>query len=385
VKAAWIVAAGLTLGECSQAHTGHEGHGAPAAANEHAGHPATSMSGYAPIMIDPAHVGPLGLTTVKLAERDFAKHLRTVGVVAFDETRTAHVHAKVKGFVESLSADFVSKPIKAGETLCAIYSQAVYAAQLEHLALVHSPAVVTSKEPDVAASEEKGWSKVLEASRRRLLLWDVPRSLVDRLEKTGEPSRTYPIFAPRGGTLVAKQAVLGTYVEPGTELFTISDLSHLWVVVDVYEADLPNVKVGDEAKLTIEGLADPVAAKVRFVSPTIDESTRTLKVRLDLANGDGKAKPGAFVTAELDAPLGRGLAVPESAVVRTGSRNVVFVIHGGRHVQPTDVVLGPLVGGHYKVISGLNAGDEVATGAQFLIDSESRLRATGGGGGHSGH
>lgn len=388
LRAAFAVAATLGFGQCTQAHQGHGAHDGHAAeppsssASDHGG----AASGYAPIVIDPSRVGPLGLTTAKVEEQDFTKHVRTVGVVTLDETRTAHVHAKVKGFIESLTANFVSKSVKAGEPLCAIYSQAVYSAELEYLALLKTPAVTTTGDPEVAEAEKKSWDKVLDAARRRLLLWDVPRAQIDRLERTGEPIRTYSIFAPRAGTLVAKQAILGTYVEPGTELFTISDLSTLWVVVELYENDVSGVKLGDVAKLTIEGLPEAADAKVSFVSPTIDESTRTLKVRFDVPNAAGKIRPGAFVTAMLDQPLPRGLAVPESAVVRTGSRSVVFVVHEGGHVEPREITLGPLVAGNYRVEKGLANGDVVATGAQFLLDSESRLRASaGGGGGHGGH
>ncbi len=389
-------------GQCAQGtdHAGHAAHApvasvAPSPApsldgGSHADHaPAGAPSGYVPITIDPSRVGPLGLATAKVEERDFTRNLRTVGIVALDERRTAHVHAKVKGFIEALPADFVGKTVTKGEVLAAIYSQTVYAAQLEYLAFLKQPRLSLG-DPIADDAESKSREKILEASRRRLLLWDVPRAQIDRLEKTLEPQRTYAIASPRAGVLVAKQAVFGNYVEPGAELFTISDLSNLWTLIDVYEADVPHVALGQSARLTVEGIADPLAAKVTFISPVINEATRTLKVRLDVPNTTGKLKPGAFATAELDLPLGRGLAVPETSVVHAGTRKIVFVVHsaadGGAHIVPREVVLGPQVAGHFRVTSGLAAGDVVATSAQFLIDSESRLRATSGGpGGHSGH
>jgi Cu(I)/Ag(I) efflux system membrane fusion protein len=367
-KLALLALASLTVGECKQA-VDHAGHATPP--------PASSV-----IAIDPNKLGPLGLTTAKIAEQHFHKELRTTGIVSLDETKTAHVHTKVKGFVEALPASFVGMKIRAGQTLCAIYSQAVYAAQLEHVSLLRARIV---EDPVLADAE----LKVVEASRKRLMLWDVPRAQIDRLEKTLEPQRAFPIAAPRGGVLVAKQAVLGTYVEPGSELFTISDLTKLWVLADVYEGDLPHMKLGQEATLTIEGLPSPRAAKVTFLAPMIDEATRTLKVRLELDNVDGALRPGAFATVQLGLMLGHGLAVPESAVVHTGTRRVVFIVHhGGAHIEPRDITIGEHVGGYYRVTSGLVSGDEVATGAQFLLDSESRLRATTGGGapgGHGGH
>jgi len=388
-RACVLLVAALGLGgKCSQDHSGHAT-GAPSATGggPHAGHPESAApSGYAPITIDPSRVGPLGLATAKIEERDFAKQLRTVGVVALDETKTAHVHTKVKGFIEALPADFVGKSIKRGEVLAAIYSQTIYAAQLEHLALLDQPPL-SFGEP---GSETKANDKLLEASRRRLLLWDVPAAQIASIEKTHKAQRTYAISSPRNGVLVAKQAVLGNYVEPGAELFTISDLSHLWMLIDVYEADVPHVAVGQTAKLTVEGSPDALEAKVTFVAPTIEESTRTLKVRLDVPNPSGKLRPGAFATAELTLPLGRALAVPDSAVVHTGTRKIVFVVHasadGGAHIVPREVVLGPQVAGHYRVTSGVSAGEIVATSAQFLLDSESRLKASSAGaGGHSGH
>lgn len=399
------VAVGALGGRCSQGseHEGHGAHGTPSTAQpsapspsgsapDHAGHAPGIPSGYVPVTIEPSRVGPLGLTTTTVAERDFTKVLRTVGVVVFDETRTAHVHTKVRGFIEALPVDFVGKTVKAGEPLAAVYSQEVYAAQLEYLALLDQPHVPALDEP-ITAGDPGIWKRTLEASRRKLLLWDVPKAQIERLEKTRKPSRTYTVHAPRSGTVVTKQAVLGNFVAPGAELFTISDLDRLWVLVDVYEEDVRFIELGREVKLWVQGLPKPNVAKISFIPPTIDETTRTLKVRLDVPNPDRVLKPGAFATAEILLPIGRGLAIPESAVIHTGARTIVFVVHGAAgaavHVEPREVTLGVLVAGHHRVVSGLAAGDRVATGAQFLIDSESRLKATaaagGAAGGHGGH
>ena len=228
--------------------------------------------------------------------------------------------------------------------------------------------------------------ELLAATRQRLALWEVPREVIDQVEQTGEPRRTFPLLAPRAGVIVAKQAIDGLFIDPSVELYAIADLSRVWVLADIYEADVAHVRVGTAAKLTIEGLAARLEAKVAFLSPTIDERTRTRKARFELPNRGAAVMPGAFVTAELEVKLGRGLAVPESAVIRTGARNIVFVVHGGRHAEPREVVLGPRAGDAYRVEAGLAAGDRVATGAQFLLDSESRLRATSApGGSHAGH
>lgn len=361
----------------------HASHAVPAPAagageranDEHAGHGAAPAApeGFAPVALDPAQAGAMGLTTQVVGERDFSRKLRTVGVVTLDETRTAHVHARVRGWIEGFHVQYVGRKVHKGEPLVSLYSQEVYAAQVELASIARSPV----KSPEL-----------LDAARKRLALWEVPRSLVEQVEATGEPQRAFPVLSPRAGVVIAKQAFDGLFIDPSLELYTITDLSRVWVLADIYEADVALVKTGSPARLTIEGQPAPVAAKVAFLYPTIDEPTRTRKVRFELANPDGSVLPGAFVTVELELAIGRGLAVPESAVIRTGERAIVFVVHGtpGAHAEPREVTIGPLVGDHYRVDTGLAAGERVATGAQFLLDSESRLRATSGaGGGHAGH
>jgi Cu(I)/Ag(I) efflux system membrane fusion protein len=367
----------------AMAHSSHSSHDeAPsplAAADPHAGMNMGSMAspstpGYAPVTIDPSRKAALQLSTAPVEESEFTRVVRTVGVVALDETRSAHVHSKVRGWIDGINVDFVGRKVKAGEPLCSIYSQEVYSAEIEFLSILNR------------SSNQGGQDPLLEAARQRLSLWDVPLGEVHRLEMTREPQRTFPLLAPRAGTVVSKEAIQGMFVDSALELYTLSDLSRLWVLVDVYELDVPYVHIGDPAKLTIEGASESHDSKVAFLAPTIDEATRTRKVRFELENKDGGLLPGAFASAELTLSMGRGIAIPESAVIRTGARSIVFVSHGaeGEHLAPREVKLGPLVGDRYRVESGLAAGERVATGAQFLLDSESRLRATSGPvGGHA--
>jgi Cu(I)/Ag(I) efflux system membrane fusion protein len=315
-------------------HAGHAGHEAVAPAGP---------PGFAPVMIEAGQTEAMGLTTEAVDERDFHRKLRTVGVVAVDETRTAHVHARVRGFIEGFHVQYVGRKVRAGEPLVSLYSQEVYAAELELVSIVRSPV----KSPEL-----------LDAARKRLSLWEVPRAIVAQVEATGEPQRTFPVLAPRAGVVIAKQAFEGLFIDPSIELYTITDLSRVWVLADIYETDVALVKAGSTARLLIEGQPTPVTAKVAFLYPTIDEPTRTRKVRFELANPAGALLPGAFVTAELELELGRGLAVPESAVIRTGERAIVFVVHegDGAHAVPREVTLGPLAGDHYRVDAGLAAG-----------------------------
>ena len=352
---------------------GHEGHGGDASV----------PAGYAPVILDSAQAAALGIRTVEVSEREFVRKLRTVGVVALDETRTAHVHAKVRGWIDGINVNFVGRKVVPGEVLCSIYSQDVYAAEIEFLSVLDRVRDRPTASGEFAQAEQRATEQLLGAARRRLSLWDVPKTEIDRLESTREARRTFPLLSPRAGEVVSKQAIDGMFVEPSVELYTLSDLSGVWVLADLYEADVPYVHVGQQAHLDIEGVESGVDAKVTFLAPTVDEATRTLKARFELPNRERKLRPGAFVTITMDLGMTHGLAVPESAVIRTGARSIVFVAHGEEHLEPREVRIGPLVSDFYPVVSGLASGEHVAVGAQFLLDSESRLRATsGGGGGH---
>ena len=370
--AAVVVLAGLAITQYVRASWpfGDDAGGKPATVShaEHAAHAAHGdvPPGYSGVMLEPAQAAAMGLASAPVEQRELTRTVRSVGVLALDETRSAHVHAKVRGWIDTIQANFVGRAVRAGQPLCSIYSQDVYAAEAELVALLDRPA----GDPLVAAA------------RRRLALWDVPKAEIARLEKSREPMRTFSLLAPRSGVIISKAAIQGTFVDPATELYTIADLTRLWVLVDLYETDAPYVRLGDHAKLTIEGQGAPLDAAVSFLAPTVDEATRTVKARFELDNRDGRLRPGAFVSAELTLALGAGLTIPESAVIRTGTRSIVFLVHG-LHLQPREVTLGPSSGELYRVERGLAVGDRVATGAQFLLDSESRLRASSApGGGH---
>jgi membrane fusion protein, copper/silver efflux system len=368
VRASWPFAP-----EEPKAHV-HKAAQVPAQMDAHSSHsaagqgPAGLPSGYAPVSIDPARSAALQLSTAPVEERDFKRVVRTVGLVTLDETRSAHVHSKVRGWIDGINVNFIGGRVKAGQPLCSIYSQDVYSAEVEFLSILGRP------------SAQSGHDPLLDAARRRLTLWDVPKSEIERLERTREPRQTFPLLAPRDGTVLAKEAVQGMYVDPSLELYTLADLSQVWVLADVYEADVPYVRLGDHARLTIQGESTPLDGKVVFLSPTLDEATRTRKVRFELRNNNNRFLPGAFASVEMDLQMGKGLAVPESAVIRTGTRSIAFVAHGDpvEHFEPRELRVGPLVGDSYRVEAGLSPGERVATGAQFLLDSESRLKATSG-------
>lgn len=333
--------------------------------------PTAPPMGYAPVKVEVGTVAGHALEVVRVEPRALRRTIRTFGVVTFDETRTSHVHPKVRGTLESVFANFVGKAVKQGEPLAELYSPPVYAAQLELAAVLK-----LGRPAD---------DPLVEGARRRLQLWDVPAGQIERTVQGQKPARTFTLLAPRSGTVLARQALTGMYVEPDTELFVVSDLSVVWVLVDLYEADVALVHTGAAVQLTIEGAPAVRLGQVSFLPPSIDESTRTLKARVVVANPEGQLRPGAFAHALIEADLGTALAIPTQAVIRTGTRNVVFVVSGDQ-VAPREVQLGASAGEFVQVLSGLKDGEAVATTAQFLLDSESRLRATSGpGGGHAGH
>ncbi|HWA70732.1 MAG TPA: efflux RND transporter periplasmic adaptor subunit [Polyangiaceae bacterium] len=371
-------------------HTSHQGGPAPASpASPSTPTSSSAPAGYAAIALDPSKLGGLSISTTIVQDQHFVRTLRTTGVIAVDETRTSHIHPKVRGVIETIYVDFVGKEVRQGEPLCALYSQEVFAAELEFLSILDRAANVPKRSGEFAQAEQDAQTQLLAAARRRLSLWDVPASEIARLEAAKQARRTFPLLAARKGVVVSKQAVAGAYVDPSIELYTISDLSTVWLLTDVYESDVPFMKVGQTAKIMLQGESSPVEAAVSFLPPTIDEATRTLKVRFDLPNKARRFRPGAFAEVTMDLHLDQGLGIPESAVIRTGTRSIVFVVRE-LLIEPREVVLGPLVGDHYRVVSGVQAGENVATSAQFLLDSESRLQAstTGGGkanGRHTGH
>lgn len=346
---------------------------APFALAQHAGHAMPDSGfppGYVPVKIEGDALGGVALETAAAARRELTRAIRTFGVITFDETRTSHVHPRVRGTLEGVNANFAGKEVRKGEPLAELYSPNVYAAELELVAILRQ-----GLGPG---------SPFVQSAKRRLQLWDVSPAEINHVLKARQPSRTFTLLAPRDGTVIARQAITGMYVEPTTELFVVSDLSVVWALVDLYEADVAVVEPGQELRLEIEGVPEPRAGRLAFLPPVIDETTRTLKARIVLDNKDGALRPGAFVRAQLEAPLGTRLSVPQQAVIRTGTRNLVFVVREG-HVEPREVTLGAEAGELIEVLTGLREGEQVATQAQFLLDSESRLKATSTLGGHSGH
>jgi Cu(I)/Ag(I) efflux system membrane fusion protein len=367
--------------EAAGAHSGHEGH---------AGHPAAAgpPPGYAPVDVSAAPAGMLGIRTAPVSRARLLKKIRTVGLVTTDETRVSHVHVKFDGFIEDVYAGFVGGAVAKGDRLFTIFSPDVLAAEQDYLSSRN--ALERASTGPLAASSRSAAESMVAASRRRLELLDVPAAAIAAIERTGVAPRTIRISAPRTGTILERNALPGKAVGPMDHLYVIADLTHVWVLADVYESDLPLVAPGAHATLTIAALPGKVfAADVTFISPDVNDVTRTAKVRLELDNPAASLKPGMFATVSLEADLGEGLIVPSDAVIDTGERKIVFVATGPGHFEPRAITVGAPLGDDYQVLAGLAAGELIATSGQFLLDSESRLRGAAAGGAgppsHAGH
>ncbi len=331
---------------------------------------ASSVDGLAAITIDPARQQLIGLRTAKVVLGATGGEIRAVVRLAPDETRIRKINVKVEGFVEKLYADFVGKAVAKGQPLFSLYSPEFVSAQREYLL-----ALRTQKALSGGALKQSG-GDLLDSARRRLQLWDVPAEALEQLEKTGEVQKTLTLRSPLSGIITAKTVVEGSRVSPGEAPLEITDLGHLWAQAEVTESELARVKVGGAAELRInggDGRAFP--GRVAFVDAVLDPKTRTAKVRIEVANPRGELKPEMFGDAVLKTGTRKGLLVPLDAVLDSGTRKVVFVALGDGKFEPREVETGPATGDLVEVRKGLEAGEEVVTGAAFLVDSESRLRA----------
>ena len=325
------------------------------------------------ITIPQERLQTVGVKYEPVARRSLEKLIRTVGRVAVDERRLAKVTIKFHGWIERLFVSAVGDRVRKGQELFTIYSPDLVATQEEYLlALQGRKQLGESEFPEVARSSQE----LLEATRHRLHLWDISEEHIRDLERTKQVTKTLPIHSPITGTVIQKEVLQGTHVEPGEELYTIADLSRLWVLADIYEYELPFVKVGQQASVSLS--YDPgtvLTGRVGFIYPTLDPKTRTAKVRFELDNAGEKLKPDMYANVELRVDLGTRLSIPQEAIIESGQKQVIFLHHGGGKLEPRLIKTGVKTGEWSEVLEGLKEGDHVVTSANFLIDSESRLKS----------
>jgi Cu(I)/Ag(I) efflux system membrane fusion protein len=346
--------------------------GAPGAGAAGAGAGQARVAGLAAVSIDPTRQQMIGLRTTRVARAAMGASWRTVGRVEIDPTRVRRVNVKVESYVDRVFVDFVGKPVRKGQPLISMYSPNLLAAQEEYLL-----AVKTRRQLGDAGMLGSAGDDLVAASRRRLELWDVPSDTIDRLASTGVASKTLTLVSPIAGVVTAKNVVEGATLRPGDTLYEITDLRMVWVMADAYESDIPRVRVGMPATLSLPAYPDRVfAGRVEFIDPVVDPGSRTAKVHLHFANPAGTLKPEMFGDVVFRGTPRSALRIPADALVRTGTKDVVFVALGQGRFAPREVHIGSSDGDFVAVASGLVEGEEVVTRANFLVDSESRLRAS---------
>jgi len=323
------------------------------------------------VPVDAATTRSLDLRLETVGLGSITQSVRAVATVVPDESRISHVHTRVSGWIEQLDVNTTGEVVLAGQPLARIFSQELMSSQTEYLAA----------RKNTAAS---GIASVVVASgRTRLTVLGMTPAEIDAIEQSGEPKRLVTVVAPRGGAVINRGVTVGTSVDPSTTLLTIADLSRVWVIAEVPEASIPAVRVGAVAALDFPASGkSPFAARIDFLYPTLTERTRTLRVRLAVANPGGALRPGLYGTASFESAKHDVVTVPRDAMVDTGLQQHVFVV-AGDHFEPRVVTLGAQLGDRVEIRDGLRPGERIVAAGVFLLDSESRLRASGGGTGHA--
>lgn len=323
------------------------------------------------VNVSPERQQLVGIRTAVAEVRPLVKKIRTVGIVTYDETRVAQVFSKVDGWVEKLFVNYNGKLVQKGQPLFTYYSPDLVTTQEEYLlALDAKQKLGSSSIREISA----GADSLLESAHRRLALWDISEDQIGELQKSRKPKTSLTLFSPISGFVIKKDVLQGMRVMPDKELYTIADLSTVWVNADIYEYELANVHVGQKATINLSYFPGRIFnGKVAWISPVLDEKTRTVKVRLEFPNHDFVLKPEMYANAEIEIDAGRKLAVPDEAVLDSGLRKVVFLDKGNGRFAPAEVKLGAKYDNLYEVLDGLSPGEKILASASFLLDSESRL------------
>ncbi len=329
----------------------------------------------------------IGVKKAEAAVRQIGKIVRTVGRVDADEGRLYTVTSKVEIYVEKLMATYTGKFVKKGELLAEVYSPELLANQLEYQNLVRWK---NERGHRFQRNVEFRWGDrynttgqmltfdleaLLRVSQQKLKFWDVTDEQIKKLEEGGDPARVFPLISPATGYVIQKPAVQGRRFDPGEKLFDIADLSTVWILADIYAYELPLIRVGQTARITLTHFpGKEFTSKIDFINPQLSGETRTAKVRFVLPNPGDLLKPQMFGNVEIRVDLGKRLAVPDDAILDTGTRKVVFVEKGEGVFEPREVAVGYRGEGLTEIVRGLNAGDRVVSAGNFLIDSEAKLR-----------
>ncbi|MDR3591747.1 MAG: efflux RND transporter periplasmic adaptor subunit [Negativicutes bacterium] len=348
------------------------------AASEHAGHQMGAM----PIMVtgdvvqlDAQARQLAGVQTATVTKRQLTKEIKTTGKIALNESSRAYITSRVEGRVDELYVSAEGDTITPGQVIASVYSPTYIAAQEEYLLALDSVQKLRGASRDVVQLN----NRLLEAAKRKLRLLNIPEGDIEQLASTRQTNDHMPVRAQFGGTVMEKTLLPGGYIMPGDKLFTLSDLSSVWLYADVYEKDIAGIRGGLPVQVTASAYpGEAFSGVVTFIAPVVDDATRTVKVRIEMANPDGKLKPNLFVNAAIGAPLGESLVIPVSSLLDTGTRKIVFVAQSEDTFVKRDIVTGQEGDGYIQVLSGLQPGETVVTAATFLIDSQTQLGSMGG-------
>ena len=315
----------------------------------------------------------IGVRYGEAVQEPLTKTVRAVAQLAYPETGLARVQVKVEGWIDKVYVDYVGKFVKKGQPLFSLYSPQLVSTQQELIIAAKSRDQLGNSTYKEIAS---GALSLYQATRERLRYWDVSEAEIKEIEKRGTPLKSLTVSSPVSGFVVARNAYPGQRVTPETELYTLADLSTIWAVADVYEYELPMIHVGQAADMTLSySPGKTYKGKVAYISPELDKVARTAKVRLEFPNADFKLKPDMFANIELKIDFGKPVSVPAEAVMDSGTRQIVFVAREGGTFEPRPVQVGPRVGDRRIILGGLTAGEKVVASGNFLIDSESQLKA----------
>ncbi len=328
------------------------------------------------VKIDPVTVQDMGIRTAVVKRGDFSRTIRTVANIDYNEEKLYTVSPKISGWIEKLYADYTGKIVKKGEPLLEIYSPDLVTTQEEYLlALSNKKAVSQSN----FSSIREGAESLLKSSLQRLLYWDIPQAEIQRLEKTGQVRKTLRLDSPANGAVIHKNAVEGLFVKAGTNIYKIADLSTVWVYASLYDYEIPWIQQGQMAKMDLSYLPGKTyTGHISYIYPYLDKKARDARIRLEFPNPNLELKPGMYANVYLSGKVIKdALLIPSEAVLRTGKRNIVFVVRDKGKFEPREIKIAEEGGKDnslVRVLSGLLEGEEVVTSAQFLIDSESRLQ-----------
>lgn len=315
----------------------------------------------------------IGVRTAEVKRENLVRDVRTTAQIVADETRIAHVHVKINGFIDKVFVDYIGQLVKKGQPLFTLYSPDLVSTQEEYLIAKRGETTLGNSP---FAEVAQGSQSLLRSTRERLKLWDISDAQIKQLDESGEVTRTLTFYSPIAGVVMDRKAFPQTSVSPDTELYTVSDLSTIWVNADIFEYEVPFVRLGQRTEMHLSYYPGKTwTGRVSFIYPTVDPATRTVKVRMEFSNADFKLKPQMFADVELKVDYGDQIVVPQDAVLDSGKEQVVFVAREGGYFEPRTITTGAKLEGKVVVLSGLKAGETVVTSGNFLIDSESRLKS----------